>query len=415
MIPSLPKDRTKLLLLFVLLYFSCSFMHSLARMFALERNFGDYALFYTQTTLLGSGENIFVPNKLEFRQRIDMPVHVCGSFNGAAGNSPFYFLTISPFARVSFWPSVALWTAFNLLLLLAGLFWLDKAMEGLNADRWLTRIMLGMIALSSQPLLENIGLGQNNLFIFAALAGALLLHRRDRHFLAGCALAFVLTIKQQYGMLAIFFLWRREYKVLAGITGGFIALHGLSTLVYGLPVELAYWKNLLAISSRLSTSAWNMDLSLKSLIGLIIAPLAGAAAARVFYPAVFVLATGVCLKQVRGAGSTRLLTGFSLFLCLSFLLSPLSEEPHLVMMIGPLAAAFLLLGENTADRLLWVGAFLLINLRYSLASFSAIPVWMEPLYYLKTAGVVSLLILLLRQARTQPLPGSQGPDARVSN
>jgi hypothetical protein len=367
-------------------------------MFLIERNFGDYALFYAQTTLLETGENIFVPNKLEFQQRVNLPVRMCGSFKGAAGNSPFYFLTISPFAKVPFWPSVVLWTAFNILLLLAGLCFLDMAMADINADRWLARLMLGIIALSSQPLLENLGLGQNNLLIFAALAGALLLRQRDRHFWAGCALAFVLTIKQQYGMLAILFLWRREYKVLSGIAAGFIAFNSLSTLVYGIPVELAYWKNLSSISSRLSTMVWNMDISLKSFIGLIIAPSAGAVAALLVYLSIFLIATGVCLKKVRGEGTTLLLAGFSVFLCLSFLLSPLSEEPHLVLMIGPLAAAFLMLGEDATDRVLWAAAFLLINLRYSLASFNAIPPWLAPLYYLKTAGVVSLLILLLRQS-----------------
>jgi len=84
--------------------------------------------------------------------------------------APLFFFLLSPFMTDNFKLATILWTIFNHLLLIWSLFILFHLIEKFEiADTFTGKILVIFLFLSSQPLLENICVGQVNILILLLL------------------------------------------------------------------------------------------------------------------------------------------------------------------------------------------------------------------------------------------------------
>ena len=149
----------------------------------------------------------------------------------------------------------------------------------------------------------------------------------------------------------------------------YVVLQGMAASLCGYAIELGYY-------SMLSGSVGNVDYNIfpynLSLNALFARTLHGSPLKLMATPAYIATSTALLIATyVRAAGRTSGASsaGFCLCLCLAFLVSPLTEEHHLLILALPFAAIIVKHSQGRWSVALIITAFLLVNVRYSLTRF----------------------------------------------
>jgi hypothetical protein len=263
------------------------------------------------------------------------------------------------------------------------------------------------IVLNYQPLVESLALGQTNLLLLFLVALAWWGLRARSPWVAGAAVAMALHIKVQYSLL-IPLLWAGggyragNRALLLGTLGV-----GVGLLLLGPTHHLDYLRYVLTLPDDVYT--WSANLSPRATLHRLFATL----------PYGPVLASGLTLaidcvllllftRAIRGSlrpGSATMDWAWGLGLTAVPLLSPLTEEHHLVVLLLPLMLPLLARSRvrmGPLDRTLLVGSVLLLGSHYSLDQFSAFQ--QGPLALLaagKLLGVAGLAWTLIRRLRAE--------------
>ncbi|MBE2272138.1 MAG: DUF2029 domain-containing protein, partial [Anaerolinea sp.] len=159
----------------------------------------------------------------------------------ARGASPYfgtggmYFLyppllgqLLIPLAGLNVIDAWHIWFAVNLILLLGTLALVSRTLPPTGARLlWITPLLF-------EPILDSIYIGQVTIIILALLTGAWIARREDRPYLAGALIAAAAWLKVYPGLLALYFLWKRDWRVVRGIVIAGIALALLQIAVSGL-------------------------------------------------------------------------------------------------------------------------------------------------------------------------------------
>jgi len=142
---------------------------------------------------------------------------VDGLFRIGDGNigeyPPFALPLLSPIAFVPFDQLLVLWLALEIASAAISLVLVVK----LWGTEWSvrTRLYLGAFLLTWAPFRVTLRNGQISLMIMAVLLGALLARRRKREFLAGALLGLTLSKYSLTFPFFLYFVWRREWKILS--------------------------------------------------------------------------------------------------------------------------------------------------------------------------------------------------------
>lgn len=358
------EGKLVLVLAMAALFILLSYAHCVVRMSLGEGRFGDFANYYFYTQQIESGVNVYAAPQAEMEGRIrrsDIPTYICYG----VGYSPLFFFLFSPLTRLDFWTANLVWLILNhaLLAVILALAW------RMSGERRATDLLLLVIVMfASQPLVENVGIGQINIVILFLLVWMTLVYGRQRvEWLCGPLLGFILLLKPQFGLFLLFFLWKRSYGAVLATLLAYLLFRAAGVWAYGLPVEVAYWTNLHALSG-VETLHLN---SLKVILQKAFGPAAsGRAWAAALYASISLLLTGATFLRIGWQRlPDRALREVALVICLILLVSPVTEEHHLVFMFIPFVA--LLHDGNLTARSGWVltAAFCLISVRYSLNRF----------------------------------------------
>lgn len=389
--------RLKILITVVLAFLILTYLHNVSKMFLVDKNFGDFANYYFYTQKMNEGIDIYrlrSQEVLALKQKSLIPVHI----TSGVGYPPFFKLIITPFTYLSFWSATLVWLLLNqLALVLCPLF----AAFILRREERDGLIMFGILVatlFASQPLLENMGIGQSNVFILLALILICYFQYEGRqHLLSGALLAFVM-IKPPFGaLLFFFFLLDKNYKICLYAAAWFVAFHGIGTIAYGWQIEMSYWHVIINVTSFIAGRA---DVSNISLLGVFNRVFLGSPAKA--YSFLFQAATSLgffayTFLRIFRSKERNFLVGYSSIMCLGILVTPLMEEHHLVMMYLPFVIAIYNLEIDKYTLFLLVTSFLLVSLRYSLNAFGYFHT--GPLAVLtagKISGVIIMWHLLLR-------------------
>jgi hypothetical protein len=413
----LRETHLRFLLILVSAFLVLTYAHGLSKMLLVDRNFADFAHYYSFSRELNGGADIYRFSEADLarvRQAQDIPVHVAGK----PEYSPLFFLVMTPFTLLPFDAANIAWMALNQAALL-GCVWLAfQLAKGTGSSRLAALAAVTVTVFASQPLLENMGIGQVNVPILLALLYAALYGDRSRGHAAaaGVLLGFILLMKPQFGLFLLLFLMTGRYRAALSTVLSYALFRLLGVLFYGPQIELSYWANTiqnLAAGAGTVPVSYLFNLSLRGLFfralpagGFLPAALYGTAALAIF---------AVTFRSLSRADGTRLPEQYACMTCCMLLISPLTEEHHLVLAVLPFLVALFHLQLDTTGLLILLASFMLIQLRYSFTSMSLFDTGALSLFHGgKTAGVLILWFLFIRQftAAARLLPDTRRREAK---
>lgn len=390
----LEKRNFIVLLIIVSSFLVLTYFHSITKMILVEKNFCDFAGYYFYADLLNNDKDIYLLTRdknlgeehKQLMKESGIPVHIAFG----VGYSPLFFYLISFLAKLKFTTANLVWLiANNLLVIAAMMLWIFMRRDR-DSYLFFTSII---VMFASQPLLENMGAGQVNvIFLFLFLLVAYL-YNEKREYLCGPALAFVLLLKPQWGLISLFFLWKRSYTVVTSTIISYIVFRIFGILLYGFDIEASYWQSLFYQSHTQTGDI--MDLSLKGVIDRIFLGLLPEQMkiASVLHKAVSLALIVLTFKQIpRIKNSNESLLEYAVVISLVAIISPKTLEHHLV----PLFIPFVVLLDrlnigNIRNIVLLTAAFCLVSVGYSLNSFSTFHVGLPTIL---TAGKIAGVFIL---------------------
>jgi hypothetical protein len=177
-----------------------------------------------------------------------------GTYSDGAGSlftyPPFTIPLISPLAILSFERARILWLGINLLATGISIHLVLSYFNGWPAK---AKLYLALLVLSLAPFRVTLRVGQISLIITALVLGTILAHSRGRKYLAGVLLGLSLCKFTLSFPFFLFFLWKKEWKILAAA----VLLMLVLTQLYALRFQLSLIKvvsDYVAVMSKLSIS-----------------------------------------------------------------------------------------------------------------------------------------------------------------
>ena len=334
---------------------------------------------------------------------------------------PAYAWIFRPFAGLAFETATRAWLIVNMALTLLCIGLLYRARPGRGdpiLDRWRVAWIIFM-ALTFQPVLDNMWHGNISALIFACFGLSYWLLRRDRSFLAGLVLGMIVMLKFYPGLFILYFAWRRNWLFIAGTVVSSAVILALSLLTAGLPGNLAYFQMVVSELRGGGIPAFNNQ----SISGFLLHAFTRGdvnAWADVSVPVWLTIARLVLLLATVGAAAWAmrrrpertnnplLAQDFDLALVIAVMLltSPITWYHYYIWLLFPLVVlldAFLLMAAGTTRRLAWlaIGYGLVavqgISMIRPFAAQAIQDVWgLRVLLSLSFFGAVILTALLLR-------------------
>lgn len=373
------------------------YLHDVVKI-VLESPFIDFAHYYTYAYLVGQGLNPFDPQAVAMADDV-LKIRRAGA---AANYPPLFYLLMQPWVWMPFHFSALAWSIAGQVSVIAAV--------GLCLSRWTTPNPLQLtaalfVALNYQPVLENLALGQANAVLLLLVTLAWWGLRSGHHWLAACLIGLAPHIKIQYGLL-ILLLWGMGYRVVcarAAVVAGLGV--GIGMLVLGGSHYLEYLRYIAAMPGYLAS--WSANLSLNGTLNRLLLPLelgraiTDGAVLAASLAALIVFARAI--PRSIPPDSQKVDWAWSLGLCAMLLVSPLTEEHHLLVLLFPLLRLLCADVPLRAGEIpLALGAVIMLGSRYSLDRF---PMLHEgPLSLLtagKLLGIVALSWLLVRRLQAE--------------
>lgn len=375
------------------------YVHTLSKLM-LDSPFIDFAHYYTYATAVALGLNPFDPSAVA---QVDSLLAIRRA--GAPPNyPPPFYLLMRPWTTMSFHTAAVAWLLLNQLFLVGSLVCCRRRLASAPAIRI---AMLAFVILNYQPLTEDVALGQVNtaLLFLAALAWWGL--QEGRPWVAASAAATAPLLKVQYGLLLVLLWWTGHRRVFARSLL-LIALASTAGLLFLGPAH--YRDYLRYLFSRTdSFYIWTENLSplgvFLRLFGLSGAgPIIADALAAIVAIGLMILA-GRTISRSASPSPAAGDWSWALGLTMIPLISPFTEQHHLVILLLPLT--FLILDEApltnpVRDQAILLVGIVLLASAYSLDRF---PLFHRGLPSLlasgKLLGLGTLTWALLRRLRGQ--------------
>jgi len=162
------------------------------------------------------------------------------------------FIPLTPFSLLPLAPSTSLpalqakhvWLLTNLILLLATVYLLNRMTE-LGARR------VGILTLLAVfPLRNNLLLGQEHLLVLFLTTLAAWLYLEQRPASCGASLALGAAFKAYPALFLLYFLYKRQWRAIAGLLAGLLALGSLSIWLFGFETCRVYAMHVLPWTLR---------------------------------------------------------------------------------------------------------------------------------------------------------------------
>jgi hypothetical protein len=356
---------------------------------------------------------------------------------------PAYAWIFHPLAGLDFPAAARVWLAFNALTVLLGLGLLIDARR-LPAEqrqsplRGLRLAWVLFFGLTFQPMLSNLMHGQVTGLIFLFFCLSFWLLHRGRDFWAGLALGLIVPFKFYPALFVLYFLWRRQWRVVAGAVVSSAVVGVVSLLTVGWQANLRYFEIVVNELEQGGMAAYNNQSILGFLLHIFtrgdIAAWQDAAApawlvALRIGMVLLLLAASVWAMRRSPCATRQPMLARDLDLALvtfvMLLASPITWYHYYMWLLLPLFVIFdtlLLSSETRASQMIWLAvAYGLIVVQGIAVIRPIAPQALENVWLLRLLlsqsffGAVLLLLLTLRR-RAGPLPEtaqSRQPNPRI--
>jgi hypothetical protein len=241
------------------------------------------------------------------------------------------------------------------------------------------------VAFNYQPLVESLALGQANALLLLLVTLAWWAARTGHPWVAAASLAVCPFVKVQYALLLPALWWMRQRRIL-GAALLFIAIGlAVSLAVLGPAHHIAYLRYLLYPPDYLRT--WTANLAPWAILHRLLSPHGDARlladGLTLVADAILVVIFARAIPRGASPATPTFDWAWALVVTAVPLLSPLTEEHHLTVLLLPLALLLLARWDMallSAESGLLLASVLLLGSRYSLERF--------PVFH---AGIPSLL------------------------
>jgi len=396
------KPACLVFLLIMAVFIVITYVHDVTRM-AVLNDFADFGSYYFYSKAMNLKYNAYRLDDAAIdglRTKFGMPV-----FNYPTLQSPIFFFLIGFITFFKFRPAAVVWLILNSALVLASLLLIVGMIceERKDIEKWFLLLTSLFLVFAFQPLLENMAVGQVNVPILFFLALCLYFLRRSRPALAGIMLSFAILIKMHFGLLLLFFLWKRRYRVIISTAAAWVLLELAGMLRYGPAIEKDYWITCGEFFfGRVARDISLGNYSIGPLICRVCAdhfcnkfPLivsGGIIVISLFFAAYALYHT----RRAYAGTDMRFMLEFSLFLLAIFITFPHILDHHHVILYIPILLVWALLIERY-DRgafIAFLCSFLLIALKYAFGRFPMLKSGVLSIITgLKIYGVILLFFL----------------------
>ena len=204
----------------------------------------DFPNYYVAARLLARGDSLTrVYDWIWFQRQKDH----AGIENRIVTFNPLTLYSALPLVPLtSFQPLSAkrYWLIINLLFLGFSAFALHRMTN-------MSRIRIGILMLLGiEPLRMHFHYGQFHIFVLTLLVLSLWLYLRERPFVAGAIIAIASAIKIYPIVFTLYFVRKRQWRVVAGIATGTLLLGILAVYLFGVPVNRIYLEQVLPRAIR---------------------------------------------------------------------------------------------------------------------------------------------------------------------
>jgi hypothetical protein len=273
---------------------------------------------------------------------------------------PTSVLLALPFAYLDYPDATLVWNLMSLAALAIAV-WLVVRELKLVFSPW-SLLPIVALLLVCNPLRQHVNQGQINLVLLMLMTGIWIAERSNQPWRAGVLLGTATAIKLFPGFFFLYFVARRRWKsVLAGI-GGFLGITVLTAAVLGFATYKTYVTEVLPYVSSRFRGAW-INASLPGLWSKLFDPGTGEHARHVklLLPSPSIARAGAVLScavvvalwlRAVWRAETRLEHdhAFGLTLTAMFLVSPITWEHYLPLLLLPLTLLWLTLCPSTKGR-----------------------------------------------------------------
>ncbi len=358
-------NATVLLVAVLLLLGGFHYVHSLIK-FLLQSPFIDFAHYYTYSSIVALGWNPFDPLAIA---AMDAQLGIRRAM-AAPNYPPLFYVLMQPWVRMPYETAAAAWLLFNQACLLVAMALILTREHGATA----LRLAMGAFVLMNfQPLYENFALGQSNAVLLALVTAAWWGAVTGRIWMVAVLLGIAVHIKVQYAFVLIVLWWMGSHRACATACVAVAGGAALGWILLGADHYRAYVSYLASPPSYLA--AWTANLSLRGILHRWIGESGGTGVAEsLWLAAVLGILIVVARSAPRSAASIPAARDWvwGLGLVVIALISPLTEEHHLVVLLFPLMLLLLKEPQGRWTQLDWgllIGSVLLIGSLYSLEQF----------------------------------------------
>jgi hypothetical protein len=222
----------------------------------------DFAVDYAGATVVRRGEMLYNLDALRRANDEVITPHIVAlheTVYNSFDNPPFTAVLMLPFTRLPFAQ------AKDIYRLLLHVFYFSSVVLLLGADRayrcypqW---ALIVLIALCLEPVYTSITSGQVDILILFAICLGYWTFKHGHPVLAGCAIAVATMIKLSPALLLIYFLYKRQFKVVIwGVLAG-VALLGAGIAVTGADDWIVFVREILPVLAKGSTEFENQTLA----------------------------------------------------------------------------------------------------------------------------------------------------------
>jgi hypothetical protein len=262
-----------------------------------------------------------------------------------------------PFGTLPYRDALLVWNLLSLAMMIASLVLVWRGL-GIPFRPW-SIFPVSALTLFCFPLLLHIHFGQLSLLILLLLTGVWAADRSDRPRLAGVLLGAAVTIKLFPGVLFLYFIARKRWRV---VESGLLSIASITTLT-GLILgfdHFGYYANHIIPRVSKYRGLW-FNLSLPGYWTKLfdppreypfIQPLARipilARSATILTCALILMAVWRAARRARSRAATDL--SFGLAMTATLLISPITWDHYLLMLMVPLGTTWVQLPESSVSR-----------------------------------------------------------------
>ena len=174
---------------------------------------------------------------------------------------PAYLWLFRPLASLDFPAAARIWLIFNALLCLGSVLLLWRARHGSQPKtaQGSSLAWYLFLGLTLQPVFSNLMHGQVTGLIFFFFCLGYWLLRGQRPFWAGLAFGFITLFKFYPALILIYFLFHRQWRLLAGAVTAGAVLVAISLATLGLEANIAYAQIILGELGKGGMAAFNNE------------------------------------------------------------------------------------------------------------------------------------------------------------